>query len=94
MNDSIDMTLFAYSELLTKFFLKRANRHRSASRRLHRHQPACREKVWRKRFLKITNFDKLFVTQHVAVGVPRMASSPDQAVEANLRDGSEIRGEG
>jgi hypothetical protein len=42
----------------------------------------------------MTNFNKLFVTQHVAVGLPRMASSPDQAVEANLRDGSEIRGEG
>ena len=94
MDDLIDMPLFAYFELSIKFFLKRANRHRSASRRLHRRQPACHEKVWHKRFLKKTNFDKLFVTQHVAVSLPRMASSPDQAVEANLREGSEIRGEG
>ena len=70
-----------------KPFPKRANRHRDVAKKRHHHQPAGRET---RAFHKETdNLEDLLMRQNVV-----KITWPDEAVEANLREGSEFQGEG
>ncbi len=70
-----------------KLFPARVNLHRDVARKRHHHQPADREtRAFHK---EISNLEDLLMTQNVI-----KITWPDEAVEANLREGSEFQGEG
>lgn len=81
----VTRAFFAFFKVWPKFVLIRANQHRSASRKQHRRPPAQCKKISTTCTWITANLDQLFVTQHVIACRPAEASSPNEAVKANLK---------